>query len=590
MPFLLSPAGSPDALRAAVAAGADEVYLGGGNFNARINAKNFGQKELIAAGQLCRDKNVRLLITLNTLVSDKDFKDVREYVGFLEKNVHPDAYIIQDLGLAVFLKKEFPDIVLHASTQMQQHSTGGVQLLKNLGFSRIVMAREASAKDIKALCESGLECEVFVHGALCVSVSGGCLMSSMIGKRSGNKGECAQPCRMKYSGSNEYPLSLKDLCLAGHIPELAEMGVTALKIEGRMKSPDYVYEVTRIYRRLIDENRRATEAEMKALRNIFSRSGFTDGYFIAKTGLFMFGIRRESDKQLSKSVNTEKLPLIRRNTPYKEPETLPLVLPEKNPDRIIPPSKQKGFVFRFEGRCPDAGLIKRYYETAARIDLPLWDIERIVELSDFAEKISVILPRTIFDSDTADVERMLEYAKKAGIRQATVSNIAHLDLCRDFYLHGDYSLNVTNSQSMSLLERLSFSSVMISPEAHPKNLSFAGCAEEYIVYGRIPLMQTENCIIKNTGAICKDNCDGVLTDRTKAEFPIKREYKHRNIIYNSVPLYLADKVNELKKSGVGLYTLLFTDEYRNEKEFDKLVSLCFSKSPAPFAITRGYYK
>lgn len=587
MPFLLSPAGSPEALRAAVAAGADEVYLGGGNFNARINAKNFGPKELIAAGRLCRDKNVRLLITLNTLVSDKEFHEVKEYVTFLEENVRPSAYIVQDFGLAVFLKQAFPDIVLHASTQMQQHSSGAVKLLKDLGFSRIVMAREATAQDIKALCDSGIECEVFVHGALCVSVSGGCLMSSMIGKRSGNRGECAQPCRMRYSGKNEYPLSLKDLCLAGHIPEFAAMGVTALKIEGRMKSPDYVYEVTRIYRRLIDENRNATEAEMQALRNIFSRSGFTDGYFTGKIGPSMFGIRRESDKQLSKSVNVEKLPLVRRNTPYKKPDPLPLLLPEKNPEKIISPSKQKGFVFRFESRCPDSKIIKKYYDSVARIDLPLWDIQRLGNLTDYADKISVILPRTIFDSDTPDIKRLLAYAKNAGIRQATVSNIAHLDLCKDFYLHGDYSLNVTNSGTMSLLERLSFSSILISPEANPKNLAFAGCAEEYIVYGRIPLMQTENCIIKNTGAPCGENCGGVLVDRTKAEFPIMREYKHRNIIYNSVPIYLADKISELKKSGVGLYTLLFTDEPRNEKEFDKLVSLCFAKENAPFPFTRG---
>jgi len=590
MPFLLSPAGSPEALRAAVAAGADEVYLGGGNFNARINAKNFDRKELIAAGRLCREKNVRLLITLNTLAFDREFQEIKEYVTFLEENVRPGAYIVQDLGLAVFLKQAFPDIVLHASTQMQQHSAGAVELLKNLGFSRVVMAREATAKDIKALCDSGIECEVFVHGALCVSMSGGCLMSSMIGKRSGNRGECAQPCRMRYSGKNEYPLSLKDLCLAEHIPELAAMGVAALKIEGRMKSPDYVYEVTRIYRRLIDENRKATEAELQALRNVFSRSGFTDGYFTGKTGPSMFGIRRESDKQLSKSVNIEKLPLPRRNAPYKQPEALPLILPEKNSDRIIPPSKQKGFVFRFESRCPDSRMIKKYYDSAARIDLPLWDIRRLGDITEYADKISVILPRTIFDSDAPDVKRLLDYAKNAGVRQATVSNIAHLDLCKDFYTHGDYSLNVTNSRTMALLERLSFSSILLSPEANPKNLSIAGCAEEYIVYGRLPLMQTENCIIQNLGEACGENCGGVLVDRTKAEFPIKREYKHRIIIYNSVPIYLADKIGELKKCGVGLYTLLFTDEIQDEKEFDNLISLCFAKAPAPFPYTRGYYK
>ncbi len=590
MPFLLAPAGSPEGLRAALAAGADEVYLGGDTFNARINARNFGQKELIAAGDACKNNNVRLFITLNTLVSDRDFSALYDYIVFLENKVMPDAYIIQDVGLAVWLKKTFPNIIMHASTQMQQHSSGGVRLLKALGFSRIVLARETSEEGIRALCKQPVECEVFVHGALCVSMSGGCLMSSMIGKRSGNRGECAQPCRLTYSGKNAYPLSLKDLCLAGHIPKLTEMGVTSLKIEGRMKSPDYVYAVTSIYRRLLDENRSATRQEKDMLRAVFSRSGFTDGYFMGKTGSVMFGVRRESDKRQSREVKVKGYSVSPRPVQPAATESAPLLLPQKDHKSIIPANKQKGYVFRYESVCPKEKTIKKYYELAARIDLPIWKIKTLVAISEYADKVSVILPRTVFDSDRDNIKKLLEYAYSKGIRQVTLSNIAHIELCAGFNLHGDYSLNVTNSETLSVLESLSFSSALLSPETSPRFIQPSPLAKEYIVYGRIPLMQTENCIIKNTGTACGEDCGGTLIDRTNAAFPIKREYAHRSIVYNSVPIYIADKIKELKKSGVGLYTLLYLDEHKNVEEFDRLIDLCVNKSPAAFPFTRGYYK
>ena len=267
MSLILSPAGSYDALRAAIDGGADEVYLGGMQFNARAGAKNFDEKQLISAGALCREHGVHLLITLNTLIEDKELESVLGYVDFLQKEVRPHAYIVQDLGLAKRLKEQFPEVILHASTQLRQHSSAGGKLLKELGFSRVVLARELAKEDIASFAKnSGVESEVFVHGALCVCESGGCLMSSMIGRRSGNRGECAQPCRLPYKGANPYPLSLKDNCLASYLQELDQMGVTALKIEGRMKAPEYVYAVTSIYRRLLDEGRMPTENELKRLR------------------------------------------------------------------------------------------------------------------------------------------------------------------------------------------------------------------------------------------------------------------------------------------------------------------------------------
>lgn len=296
-PELLAPAGSPEALRAAVAAGADAVYLGGGAFNARMGAKNFTKDELSAAVSLCHAHGVRVYATLNTLVRDREL-----YYALCQAEqfylVGADALIVTDLGLAQLLRCYFPDLPLHASTQAGGHGTLGAKYLAAAGFTRMICARELSLSNLRALCSgSPVEIEVFVHGALCVSISGQCLMSSMIGGRSGNRGECAQPCRLPYSGC--YPLSLKDLCLAAHMTELIDSGVASLKIEGRMRSPGYVYNVTSIYKRLIDERRDATESEIRFLSDVFSRSGFTDAYFtgdVYKSPHLMLGTRTEADK------------------------------------------------------------------------------------------------------------------------------------------------------------------------------------------------------------------------------------------------------------------------------------------------------
>ena len=306
MPFLLSPAGSMPALRAAVDAGADEVYLGGPVFNARMNAGNFDRETLVSAASLCRRNGVRLHITLNTLIRDREFASAMEYVGFLAREVRPDAIIIQDLGLAAQIRREYPSLALHASTQLRIHSYLDAEFLKDFGFTRAVLARELPEEDIKAFAAAVPETEIFVHGALCVSESGGCLMSSVIGGRSGNRGECAQPCRLPCG--NGYALSLKDLCLADRMDSVLESGVTSLKIEGRMKSPDYVYAVTSVYRRLIDEHRNATEKELRFLADVFSRGGFTSGYYDGRIDDSMFGFRSERDKKRTAAVTVTRAP------------------------------------------------------------------------------------------------------------------------------------------------------------------------------------------------------------------------------------------------------------------------------------------
>ena len=302
LPELLAPAGDMQCLYAAVAAGADAIYVGGKRFGARAFAKNFDNEELARAVAYCHLHGVKLYVTLNTLIEDKEMAEAVEYAAQLYR-IGVDALIVCDLGVMSEIRRYVPNLELHASTQMSVHNTPGCVEAASLGATRVVLARELSLSDIsRVVAESPVEIEVFLHGALCVCYSGQCLFSSMVGGRSGNRGECAQPCRLPYNGGG-YPLSLKDLSLADHIPELISSGVASLKIEGRMKSPDYVYTVVSIYRRLLDEGRSATAEENNALRRAFSRGGFTDGYLTGKIDRGMTGIRSEADKQDSRSIS-----------------------------------------------------------------------------------------------------------------------------------------------------------------------------------------------------------------------------------------------------------------------------------------------
>lgn len=304
--MLLAPAGSYDALCAAISAGADEVYFGASAFNARQGAKNFDEEEFARAIKLCRVFGVKSNITVNTLVYDRELQSVLDLI-YSAASYGADAFIVQDMAIANAVKSTMPQVVLHASTQCACHNRDGAMKLYEAGFERIVLARELSGKDIKEITANApYETESFVHGALCVSHSGQCLFSSIVGGRSGNRGMCAQPCRMDYSLYSEngvkkgYPLSLKDLSLAQHIKELCETGVASLKIEGRMKSPEYVYGVTKIFKTLLTEERNATKEEMLSLDSLFSRSGFTDGYHTKKfliSNVDMYGIRSEQQKE-----------------------------------------------------------------------------------------------------------------------------------------------------------------------------------------------------------------------------------------------------------------------------------------------------
>lgn len=312
LPELLAPAGSFEALRAAIAGGADAVYFGGGDFNARINAKNFTNEELKRAIDILHSCGKKAYITLNTLVHERELENYLRFAEFAYLS-GVDALIVADVGGAEAIRRHLPNLELHASTQMSGHNLAQAEFLSKHWFTRMVCARELPKDDLEYLVKSSpIEIEAFVHGALCVCHSGQCLFSSLVGGRSGNRGECAQPCRLPYkneNGEQGYPLSLKDLSLANHITELIDCGVHSLKIEGRMKSPEYVFGVVRAFRTLLDENRNATKEELAVLARIFSRGGFTDSYYQKSISSAMLGIRSDEEKQISRTAlfSSEKI-------------------------------------------------------------------------------------------------------------------------------------------------------------------------------------------------------------------------------------------------------------------------------------------
>ena len=298
---ILAPCGSMESLVAAVRCDADAVYLGTKNFNARKNADNFDFDSLKEAVRYCHERNVKVYVTVNTLVSDSEMKSAYDTVESSLK-AGADAFIVQDIGLAKMIKECFPEARLHASTQCSVNTPDGFKALENLGFSRAVLPREMTLDEIKEIRKStDMELEIFVHGALCMCVSGQCYLSSVLGGRSGNRGLCAQPCRLSFSADNSgsFDLSLKDLSLVSHIKEIEGAGVVSLKIEGRMKRPEYVAAAVTACRKAI--NGEYSQTDEKLLKDIFSRSGFTDGYFTGERKN-MFGTRQKEDVLASSDV------------------------------------------------------------------------------------------------------------------------------------------------------------------------------------------------------------------------------------------------------------------------------------------------
>ena len=289
---LLSPVGDFDCLKAAIQNGADAVYLGSTAFNARYSAKNFGLEDLEMAINYAHIRNSKVYLTLNTLITTREINNAFN-LAKSAYNFGIDAIIVQDLGFANLLINTFPDLPIHASTQMTITNLNGAKLLENMGFKRVVLSRELSLENISYICKnSNIEIECFVHGALCISYSGQCLFSSMVGGRSGNRGKCAQACRLPYeliqnkkSIDKGYLLSPKDLCTLEFLPDLVNTGIHSFKIEGRMKTPEYVATVTKIYRKYIDiileeKNFKIDTQDLVDLKQVFNRGGFSSGHLL----------------------------------------------------------------------------------------------------------------------------------------------------------------------------------------------------------------------------------------------------------------------------------------------------------------------
>ncbi len=554
LPELLSPAGSFDAAVAAVKAGADAIYLGGKILNARMNAKNFDDKQLAECVEYCHKRGVKVYVTLNTAVLDRELSEAVAYADGLYM-MGVDALIISDVGLAHELSGRYKHMELHASTQASGHNTDCARAFQRLGFSRMVCARELSYKEIKRLCaESPIEIEQFIHGAMCVSQSGQCLASAMMGGRSGNRGECAQPCRMCYN--NGYPLSLKDMCLAGHVTELIESGVASLKIEGRMKSPAYVYEVTRIYRTLLDEGRNATPEELEKLKAVFSRSGFTDGYYTDTIDGSMNGVRSADDISATRELKTE----------FKETKRglEPIALTDREmPEPYAPPKaarreKKIGkpiFTARFSSpeQIRGEGFFSHIY-------LPLDKFRP-------GAADGIIMPPSVFPDEEAKTEALLRSAVENGAQHALITHIGQAELCKKYglILHGDYRLNVFNTPCGQYLTSLGLRDVMLSPELTLPRMRDIAAPKCALIYGRIPLMLLSKHIAERT-----------LCDKTGAHFPVIGDEQWQTVL-NSVPFYMADRGKQLDDNGIRGRHLMFTVE--SSKEVSDIISAFKSGLP-----------
>lgn len=641
LPELLSPAGDFECLVAAVAAGADAVYVGGKRFGARAYAKNFEIEELSRAVEYCHLHGVRLYVTVNTLLHDDEMLSALEYCKELYR-IGVDAVIAADLGLISLLTELCPGLEIHGSTQMSVHNTVGADTAYGLGCKRVVLARELSLEDIKLTTDASKpEIEVFLHGALCVCYSGQCLFSALVGGRSGNRGECAQPCRLPYNDS--YPISLKDLSLAEHIPELVKSGVASLKIEGRMKAPSYVYTVTKIYRRLLDECRNANKSEQNSLASAFSRGGFTDGYFVGNTYSNMLGIRSRDDKESTREVSQGmsfepmRVPVrarvsiikgqcaemtvfddTRSYTAYGDtvegavshpldaegvldrlsrtggtflelkPEDIELTLEDgvnmsQASLNALRRAACRGFALS-ERRVEDGNIILPDFNKRKKSDVSntaLFLNGAVAEslgdkLKIFSKvfvplfsaeaksgKYGVYVPPVITDSEWKEVEYALEKCAAAGVTSALVGNLSHIILVRKYGMepYGDTRLNVENIYAYRALEALGVYDVTVSPEL---TLSMArDIGAGVTVYGRIPLMLTERCFIR--GGECHGVCpEKKLKDRRGAEFPVVREWKHRNLILNSALTYMGDKLTELERYNINTRHYIFTTESVDE--------------------------
>ena len=685
---LLAPAGSMEALRAAVQNGANAVYLGCGSFNARQSAKNFTPQTLAEAVKYCHIRGVQVHLTLNTLVSDKETQEVCELIRHAA-SCAVDAFIVQDLGVLRLCRQIAPHIPIHGSTQMTVHNLPGVLLCAAWGMRRVVLSRELSREEIRFICQSSpIEIEIFAHGALCMGYSGQCYLSAAIGGRSGNRGRCAQPCRQSYGHGrweNKYPLSLKDNCLVHYLREIEAMGVASIKLEGRMKRPEYVATVTGVYRQALNEGN-VTRAMAQDLLVAFNRQGFTDGYFAGNIGPHMFGIRQDTKedqnwlRQARQTYETGEAPLVpllfkalvtaqraslavtdpdgrmcmvdgpipepartqeltadmladrlekTGGTPYYcagvdahvEPglmlsaaainsmrrdalNQLTALRARREAPRLSRPNRLSHFpgsnhapelTVQVTTREQVTGRLLKLAPKVLYVPIHLLQ-EDLTWCTTLAQRVNVcaVLPRIVHDSEISALKQAMFAVRQSGVTQVLVGNVGLMIPAREcsMDLRGDFGLNIYSSGAAATLRELELLSICLSFEMTLPQIRDVSkpVPAELLVYGRMPLMVTENCIIRSRTGQCNCHLSPTrLIDKTGAEFPVIKDGNScRSVLLNGKKLSLLDRQEDLLRLGLWGTRLYFTTE--NPREVDQVLAACHNPPPFdPGACTRGLY-
>lgn len=666
-----------NALKAAVQSGADAVYFGGGGFSARQAADVISPEEMKEMVDYCHLYGVDAHIAVNILIKEKELDKLSEYIETLHY-CNADAVIVQDMGAARIIKQALPDTAVHASTQMTVTSLEGVRFLENEGFDRVVLSRELSKKEIEYICaHAKAEIEVFAHGAICMSYSGQCLMSSILGGRSGNRGRCAQPCRLDYTliqndkeCTHGCLLSPKDMALINELKTLESIGVTSIKLEGRLKSPEYVSAVTGMYRKYLDSPSKISKTDYGELESAFSRNGFTDGYFKGNLGALMMS--KKSASGMSKGFSKEaavrargdkfirKIP-IRLSAYMTEDAPLSITMYDnegncvtgesrivsKKADRTPLDEKRLTEQLTKLGQtpfeCTDADV---YVQDG--ITIPVKEIndtrrrtcDELIDKRCQREKGRLIKPNIIYRSHN-EVNTVLtvqamntEQAKaayEAGIKRIyvpfdiapklkfknteivgitppvfdnigtectslLVQNGADILYHRGKRLYGDFRLNVFNSQTADFYRSLE--SVTLSPELNLREIrqirEHTDVNLEVIGYGRLPLMLMKNCPLRAAGFCQKGGNNSCLRDRKGEKFPVICSHKCTAVLYNSKPIFMADKLSDLLNTEINSIKLLFTVEKFSEcvkiiDKYKKALNKQSIETPVMNTFTRGHY-
>ena len=517
---LLSPAGGFESLKAAVENGADAVYIGAQNFSARNLAENF--ENIAQAVSYAHASDVKLYLALNTLVRDRE---IPSWLATAKEAARAgvDAFIVQDLGGASLLKQFYPDVPLHASTQMTAYSTEGVRALTELGFSRVILARELSFDEICNIRrQTGTQLEIFVHGALCVCYSGQCLMSSIFGGRSANRGLCAQPCRLDYRLEKKSGrlLSPKDLCLVDYIGEIEKAGIASIKIEGRMKPAQYVGTVTRVYRKALD-TRIVTQKDKDDLLKAFSRRGFTTQPFSAKMPPAPI-VQEQAIQPASPSCTAAAC-------------------------AVVPHSRL--LAAQVTGKKQALAVLKDVDIVYVPVSAS-WAAEVAMEAHNLKKQCIGVHP-LIDHRPSSPAQASFDGEMLATLLDSTVQRKI-----------ADLSFNVMNSDTLRTLRGLGYERATLSAELNLAQIRDL-CKNkilptEAIVYGRLPLMTTIHCPFQCDKKRCRVDDTAFLTDRMGKSFPIVRAGSACCIsILNSLPLFMADKLDQV---SADVLRLKFTTE------------------------------